>query len=354
MSKLSLTVTREIWPLAKPFVIARGSRVETEVIKVTISQGVLFGLGECVPTPRFGESVSGVIDAIESIRGKLITFSGELSQCRQQLQHWLPAGAARNALDCALWDLAAKAEQTSVAQLLSFIEPKNITTVQTISIDSPENMGKAAALLKNLPLLKIKLNEELVLERLNAVHENAPKAKLLIDANESWDIVLLEQVANSIKHLPIVLIEQPLKANQDEVLKGKSFAVPIGADESCHTCSDIPYLAQRYDVINIKLDKCGGLTEGIQMAKLAKSNGLQVMVGCMVGTSLSMAPGLILATQASYVDLDAPLLIKVDRPFGLQINNGNIKNLPTELWGHPLNHNKLLFIKERIKNIIKK
>jgi len=335
MNKLYLTVTREVWPLAKPFVIARGSRTETEVVKVSISLDNLVGTGESVPTPRFGESVESVIETIKSVEKKLVAHSNDSGNCRKQLQEWLPAGAARNALDCALWDLSAKIKQSCVSKQLNFSEPKNITTVQTISIDSPENMGKAAALLKDFPLLKIKLNHEQIIERLNAVHENAPEAKLLIDANESWDIDLLEQVDSSIKHLPIMLIEQPLKSGQDNALKGKVFSVPIGADESCHTCCDIPYLALRYDVINIKLDKCGGLTEGVKLAKLAKEYDLQVMVGCMVGTSLSMAPGLILATQASCVDLDAPLLIKQDRPFGLEIDKGNIKELPTKLWGHP-------------------
>lgn len=335
MGKISLTVTREIWPLAKPFVIARGSRIETEVVKVTLNQDYFSGSGESVPTARFGEDVKTVIAQIQSVATKLVDCSGDIDNCREQLQQWLPAGAARNALDCALWDLSAKTKKSSVSEQLNFVEPKDITTVQTISIDSPENMGKAAVLLQDFPLLKIKLNQDLVIERLNAVHESAPKAKLLIDANESWDLALLEYVDKSVKHLPIALIEQPLKVGEDSVLLGKSFSLPIGADESCHTCEDITYLAQRYDVINIKLDKSGGLTEGVKLAKLAKKHGLQVMVGCMVGTSLSMAPGLVLATQASYVDLDAPLLIKTDRPFGLQINTGNIKALPTELWGHP-------------------
>jgi len=335
MNKFSLTVNREVWPLAKPFVIARGSRIETEVVKVTIHQNDLVGTGESVPTPRFGESVESVIEAIKSVEEMLAAHNDDIDNCREQLQQWLPAGAARNALDCALWDLNAKIKQRHVSEQLNFAEPKNITTVQTISIDSPENMGKAAALLKDFPLLKIKLNQEQIIERLNAVHENAPNAKLLIDANESWDIDLLEQVDNSVKHLPILLIEQPLQAGEDDILRKKIFSFPIGADESCHTHKDIPYLAQRYDVVNIKLDKSGGLTEGVKLAKFAKAYGMQVMVGCMVGTSLSMAPGLILATQASYVDLDAPLLIKKDRPFGIQINKGNIKCLPPELWGHP-------------------
>jgi len=335
MNKFSLTVSREIWPLAKPFVIARGSSIDAEVVKVAIKLGPLVGLGESVPIRRYNENIANVVDVIQSITSKLHAHIADIDNCREQLQQWLPAGSARNALDCALWDLSAKIKKVTVCQQLDFIEPKNITTVQTISIDSPENMGKAAALLKDFPQLKIKLNRELIIERLNAIHESAPNAKLLIDANESWDIELLEWVDNAVKHLPIVLIEQPLKSGEDDVLKDKTFSLPIGADESCHTCADIPYLAQRYDVVNIKLDKTGGLTEAVKLAKLAKNYGLQVMVGCMVSTSLSMAPGLVLATQASYVDLDGPLLIKVDRPFGLQINKGVIRDLPTELWGHP-------------------
>ena len=335
MKQFNLSVSREVWPLVKPFVIARGSSIDAEVVKVTITLGPLVGLGESVPIRRYDENIADVVEAIQAIAPKLHSHIDDIDNCRELLQQWLPAGSARNALDCALWDLSAKIKKITVCQQLNFIEPKNITTVHTISIDSPENMAKAAFLLKDLPQLKIKLNRELVLERLNAIHESAPKAKLLIDANESWDIELLEWVDNAVKHLPILLIEQPLKAGEDAVLKGKTFSLPIGADESCHTCADIPYLAQRYDVVNIKLDKSGGLTEAVKLAKLAKSYGLQVMVGCMVSTSLSMAPGLVLATQANYVDLDGPLLIKVDRPFGLQIKKGIIRDLPTELWGHP-------------------
>lgn len=335
MSKFTLTINREIWPLAKPFVIARGSRTETEVIKVVINYDNFKGTGESVPTARFGESVEDVIEDIKSVEERLLAHGDDIDNCLEQLQEWLPAGSARNALDCALWDLNAKIKQQCVSKQLNFSEPLNITTVQTISIDSPKNMGKAAALLKDFPLLKIKLNKEQIIERLNAVHANAPNAKLLIDANESWDINILEQVDSGVKHLPILLIEQPLKAGEDEILIKKNFSIPIGADESCHTHKDIPYLAQRYDVVNIKLDKSGGLTEAVKLAKFAKAYGMQVMVGCMVGTSLSMAPGLVLATQASFVDLDAPLLIKEDRPFGLQINKGNIEALPQKLWGHP-------------------
>ena len=324
----SVEITPEIWELDKPFVIARGSRTATEVVKVSIQDGPFMGHGEAVPNARYAETVSSTTTELHIITAKL-----HAGFKRENLRELMPAGAARNAIDCALWDLEAKRKHTSVSHLLNFPEPKNITTVQTLSIDSPVNMGKEAYNYRNYPLLKIKLDQNDILPRLRAVHQNAPRAKLLIDANESWNLEILEAVIRETINLPIVMIEQPLKAGQDQLLNNLKSHIPIGADEACHTVSDIPFLAQYYDAVNIKLDKSGGLTEAVKLASTAKQYGLEIMVGCMVGTSLSMAPGLVLATQAKFVDLDGPALLKHDRPFGLEMKNGIIKNLNPKLWG---------------------
>ncbi len=325
---LSIEITPETWELDKPFVIARGSRTETSVVKISIQDGLFTGQGEAVPNTRYDETVSSTTAEVKSISAKLQMGIG-----REELQNLMPAGAARNAVDCALWDLEAKRKHTSVSRLLDFPEPKNIITVQTLSIDSPANMGKEAYSFRSYPILKIKLDKDHIASRLRAVHKNAPRAKLLIDANESWNLEILETVIRKTVDLPIVMIEQPLKAGQDKLLKNFKSRIPIGADESCHTVADIPHLAQYYDVVNIKLDKSGGLTEAVKLANTAKQYGLEIMVGCMVGTSLSMAPGLVLATQAKFVDLDGPALLKHDRKFGLKMKHGIIEGLNPKLWG---------------------
>ncbi|MDG1752274.1 MAG: dipeptide epimerase [Thalassotalea sp.] len=326
--KLQFNVYSESWQLKKPFVIARGARTSTEIVFCSISDGKHTGHGESVPTEHYGESVSSVISDIKSIQNKLVSKNWQ-----EQLQELLPAGAARNAVDCAMWDLFAKQQATTVAELLNFPAPKNVTTVHTISIGTPLEMGEAAKKLKGYDLIKIKLDQIDIIERILAVHENAPQAKLLIDANESWTLNILKDVLLKVENLPIVLIEQPLPADQDQQLLGLNSKIPLAADESCHTQSQLKYLSKIYDVINIKLDKCGGLTAGVALAKESKSYGMDIMVGCMLGTSLSMAPALILATQAKFIDLDAPLLLQDDRAFGLQIKDGCISNLDPLLWG---------------------
>jgi len=338
MKQRQLTTLTKHWQLSEPFVIARSARIDTDTIKVEIKENNKVGFGECVPTDHYDESIESVLTQIESVQPFI-----EQGISREQLQTLLPAGAARNALDCALWDLEAKIKNTRVSVLLNVEEPEKITTVQTISIDTPENMGKSAAKLANYPYLKIKLNRDDIIERLTAVHQNAPHATLLIDANESWDITLLKSIIAQIvkiehhvipdKSMPVVLIEQPLPRGQDELLHGLRSPIAIGADESCHTAADINYLSQFYDVINIKLDKCGGLTEALLMVDVAKLANVDVMIGCMVGSSLSMAPAMFIALAAKFVDLDGPTLIEGDCDNNLCFNNGVIRELPFPLWG---------------------
>jgi len=327
-----LHISRETWTLKKPFVIARGSRTETQVIKVEISVAGHTGRGESCPTARYGESVDGVYQQINAASQKICSTINQ-DENRQGLLDILPAGAARNAIDCALWDLEAKQKNTTVSELLGFPYPDNIHTVQTISIGSAEAMGAAAGKLSSFPMLKVKLNAENIVQRIKAVHRHAPEAKLLIDANESWDIDLLKAVAPQLAGLGVVMIEQPLPADEDDKLNGYQSPLPLGADESCHTSQDVERLAELYDVINIKLDKTGGLTEALKLEAKARSAGLDIMVGCMLGTSLAMAPAMVLAPQATYVDLDAPALLSADRECGLTVDNGEMSRLNEQLWG---------------------
>jgi len=328
MSNRVLEIFHHQRQLHTPFVIARSSRTVTDTITVKIHQDGVCGVGECVPTKRYGELVSSVIAQLNDMRDLI-----ESGISRQQLQQQLPHGAARNALDCALWDLEAKVQGIRVNDLLKCSEPKAIPTVQTISIGTPEEMGLAAKKLANFPMLKVKLNQENIYQRVRAVHENAPNAKLLIDANESWNFDTLTSALTALKELPVCMIEQPFSQGQDNYLSDVSSNIPIGADESCHHVGDIEYLKQYYDVINIKLDKCGGLTEALNMIKAAKVANLKVMVGCMVGSSLSMAPALYVAMQADYIDLDGPTMLSQDVEHALSYHNGIIKSLPPALWG---------------------
>ncbi|MCF6215815.1 MAG: dipeptide epimerase [Emcibacter sp.] len=325
-----LNITKETWTLKEPFIIARGSRVATDIITVDLrfDSQKHSGRGESVPSPRYGENIDSVYEQLKTAGPEL---HGRFR--RDDLYDLLPPGAARNALDCALWDLEAKEKNTSVSEILGFLYPDNIQTVQTISIGTAEEMGKAAKKLNKFPMLKIKLNDQDIVKRIEEIHANAPQSRLLIDANESWCFTLLKDIAPALAKLNVVMIEQPLPAQNDEELRGYQSPIPLGADESCHTSEDVKRLRSLYDIVNIKLDKTGGLTEAIKLAAKARKAKLGVMVGCMVGTSLSMAPAMVLATQAAYVDLDAPALLSKDRAYGLIINNGQMSRLDERLWG---------------------
>lgn len=323
-----LTVRDETWPLAGSFTISRGSRTEARVVVAEISHNGSTGRGECVPYAHYGESVEGVLAAIESMAGPLADGLD-----RHGLQDALPPGAARNALDCALWDLEAKASGDPVWRLAGLDQPGPLVTAYTLSLDSAEAMGQAAAANAARPLLKLKLDGEAVLERVAAVHEAAPEARIIVDANEAWTVDLLQQVSPALAGLGVEMIEQPLPAGADQGLNGMARPVPLCADESCHDRASMAGLAARYDIVNIKLDKTGGLTEALALADAARAAGLGIMVGCMIGTSLSMAPATLVAARAAFVDLDGPLLLAKDHAPGITFEGSIMQPPPPALWG---------------------
>lgn len=333
-----LSVRRETWPLAGSFTISRGTRTVAETVVVELSftgdahsgdsGRVVRGRGECVPYARYGETVDGVIAAIEGLRPRV-----EDGLDRIGLQGLLPPGAARNALDCAYWDLVAKRAGHPIWQLcgLSPLEP--VTTAYTLSLDTPEAMGRAAAANAARPLLKLKLAGPDDLARVEAVRANAPETRLIVDANEGWTLDDYVQLAPKLAMLGVVLIEQPLPAGEDAPLAGMQRPVPVCADESCHATDSLAELAGRYDAVNIKLDKTGGLTEALKLKQAALAQGYQIMVGCMLATSLAMAPAVLVAQGAAFVDLDGPLLLKADRPGGLRFEGSTLHPPEPALWG---------------------
>ncbi|KPK04694.1 MAG: mandelate racemase [Gemmatimonas sp. SG8_28] len=324
----SLTARTESWPIRGVFRISRGERTEARVVVATVVDGDHAGRGECVPYPRYGESVEGVMAAIEAMRDAITEGTD-----RDTLRERMPAGAARNALDCALWDLEAKRRGTPVWRLAGLETPMPLTTAYTISLDEPEAMGRAAQEQANRPLLKLKLTGTDDLARVRAVRHAAPESRLIVDANEAWTPEVFAEMSPMLAALGVELIEQPLPADRDEPLANMPHPVPIAADESCHTSTDVPALAGRYDVVNVKLDKTGGLTEALRVVEIARDVGLGIMVGCMVGTSLGVAPATLLGPVARYVDLDAPLLLARDRTEGLRFEGSTLFPARRELWG---------------------
>lgn len=323
-----LDVTKEIWPLAGTFTISRGSRTDIPVIVVTLSSHGKIGRGECVPTPRYGESVESVIAQIEGLRLALAAGFD-----RQTLQSLLPPGAARNGLDLAFWDLEAKLSGKRAWELAGMASPRPVTTCYTISLDTAEKMGAAAKRNRKRPVLKLKLAGPEDVDRVRAVRKNAPESFLVVDANEGWDIALYRKLVPELQKLEVSMIEQPLPAKDDEALRGVARPIPLCADESCHTRADLPALAGKYDLVNIKLDKTGGLTEALALKKDAKAAGFSVMVGCMLGTSLGVAPGVLASQGAQVVDLDGPLWLARDREPGLSIAGSVMQPPRPELWG---------------------
>lgn len=294
---------------------------------VSVTEGEYTGHGEGVPIARYHQSAATVLAQIESIRGVR-----DLN--RDNLQQLLPPGAARNALDCALWDLEAKRSGKRIWELASIPIVDQVETSFTISLDTPQSMGDAAAAVAELPVLKLKLGgDDADRARVEAVRAAAPKARLLIDANESWSPRHYRKIVPALKELGVELIEQPFPADADDLLQTLEHPIPICADESCHTTADLPRMKNRYEVINVKLDKTGGLTEALQLCQRARENGFKVLIGCMVCTSLSIAPARLLASNANWLDLDGPLLLPRDRDHGLAYRNGNI-GLPIRgFWG---------------------
>lgn len=322
----SLKVGVERWPLARPFTISRGTKTEAEVVVAEIEERGARGRGECVPYPRYGETAAAVAEQIEAV-----AVAGGLD--RERLQGLLPAGAARNAVDCALWDLEAKQQDRRTWDIAGLPPPPAVVTAETIGLDTPAAMGRAAADLSDRPLLKIKLDADRVVERVRAVRDAAPEARLVVDANEGWSLDLLRQSCGALVDLGVEMIEQPLPAGNDGALDRLTSPITLCADESCHTADDLPSLSGRYRMVNIKLDKTGGLTGALRLAAAARDAGFAIMVGCMVGTSLAMAPATLLGSFAQVVDLDGPLWLARDRTPPLRFAGGRVAPPDPALWG---------------------
>ncbi|MZR30136.1 N-acetyl-D-Glu racemase DgcA [Sneathiella litorea] len=328
MNKRTLEARSESWPITGSFRISRGAKTSAEVVVVEITENGVIGRGECVPYARYDESVRSVLGQITTVRDFIAD-----GLTRDGLLTVMPSGAARNAIDCALWDLEAKLMGKTVAEIAGIPAPGPTITAYTLSLDTPENMGAAAKAQSNRPLFKLKLAGEGDLERVAAVRNAAPRTRLIVDANEAWTADMMREFCPKMADLGVELIEQPLPAGEDSILGEMDRPVPICADESAHDTATLDEVVELYDYINIKLDKTGGLTEALLLANAAREFGLGVMVGCMLGTSLGMAPALYLSSYARFVDLDGPLLLEKDRENGIHFD-GSVMHPPSrELWG---------------------
>lgn len=321
---MRIDVTRDVFRLAQVFTIARGSRTEAQVLTVRVTDGDVTGVGECVPYARYDETLDSVTDQINGLPADI---------SRAGLYDLLPAGAARNAVDCALWDLEAKRAGKRVWELAGLAKPGPEVTAYTLSLDSPEAMQAQAAKNAFRPLLKIKLGTPDDMPRLEAVRAGAPDARIIVDANEGWSAAVYADLAPHLVRLGVQLVEQPLPAGEDDALIGMDRPVPVCADESCHDRASLPHLKGKYDVVNIKLDKTGGLTEALALRDAALAQGYRVMVGCMVGSSLAMAPATLVAQGAEVVDLDGPLLLAEDRDEPLIFDAAGVHPPSAKLWG---------------------
>ena len=324
-----LSVRHETWPLARPFAIARGMKIAAEVVVAEIEGGGCVGRGECVPYGRYGETVEGVAAAVRALAGAVAS-----GMDRPALQLALPAGAARNALDCALWDLEAKRAGVRAWTLAGLASPGPLAFATTLSLDAPAAMAQAAAtaMAAGARLLKLKVGAEAVLERVEAVRAAAPGARLIVDANEGWSFALLERLVDPLHELGVEMIEQPLPSGGDGALAAFASPVPLCADESFHTGRDLDRL-EGYGMVNVKLDKTGGLTAALPLVQAARQRGMAVMVGCMVSTSLAMAPAMLLCEGAAIIDLDGPLWLSRDRKPGLLYDRGLVHPPEPSLWG---------------------
>ena len=323
---MNVTAQRQDWPIARPFTISRGTKRTAEVIVATVTDGAFSGRGECVPYSRYGETTKDIVRMIEEFRGPFD---------RAELANVLPAGAARNALDCALWDLAAKRSGRAVWDLAGVPQPVDVVTALTLSLDSPAKMGDRARAERERVLLKLKLGTDSVatdIERLRAVRTNAPDARLIVDVNEGWSLAALEAFMPAALEAGVEMIEQPLAEGADADLVGFRSPVPLCADESIRDGSNLAAVAERYQAVNIKLDKTGGVTRALALAREARERDMAVVVGCMVSTSLSMAPALLLAGFARFVDLDGPQLLARDRNPGLEYNGSRL-SFSEHVWG---------------------
>ena len=323
-----LTIAQESWPVAGAFTISRGSKTSAEVVVVTLEDEGNQGRGECVPYPRYDETVEGVVSALEAARTRI-----EAGFSHADIPSLVKPRAARNALDCALWDLEAKRTQKPAWQLALLQQPHPMVTAYTLSLDTPEAMAKAAAEAAHRPLLKLKLGREGDAERLRLIRQAAPASRLIIDANEGWTLSTLPGLLKVCAEVGVELVEQPLPAADDEALRHITHDVPICADESAHDRHTLSELVGKYDAINIKLDKTGGLTEALALAQTAKEMNFKIMVGCMLATSLAMAPAMLVAQSAHVIDLDGPLLLARDRNPGITFDGSLMYPPPPELWG---------------------
>ena len=325
----TLTVAGEILPLHTPFRISRGVKTAAEVVTVAIAQDGVTGRGECVPYPRYGENAESTIATIEAARGAIERGAG-----RQELLQLMPAGAARNAVDCALWDLELRLAGSDFASALGLEKPlRPIVTAMTVSLDTPDRMAIAAAALADAPLVKVKVDRSDPAAQLGAVRAAAPKPKMIVDPYESWTIAEVRDLQGLMTDLRIDLLEQPLPADADGDLAGFRSAIPIAADEAVHVAADLDSLPDGYAVVNIKLDKTGGLTAALDLAQAARARGLDVMTGCMICSSLSIAPAWAIATTSSFVDLDGPLWLAEDRAGGVSAANGIMAPPRPGFWG---------------------
>jgi L-alanine-DL-glutamate epimerase-like enolase superfamily enzyme len=324
----TLHAQHDLFPLIRPFRIARGTKTAADVVMVTISEGDAIGRGEAVPYPRYGETIDETLAAIEQVRPLIERGGG-----RDELLGALPAGAARNAIDCALWDLEARRSRRDVATMIGGPALHAVPSAMTVVIDSPEAMAREAAGLADAPVLKIKVDANDPAAQIRAVRAAAPKADLIVDPNESWDRPLMEDMQPVLVEALVGLLEQPVPAGEDEWLEAFTSAVPICADESVHVAADLEIVARRYQAVNVKLDKAGGLTAALELASAARARGLGLMTGCMVSSSLSIAPALHLAMISDFVDLDGPVWLRDDRPGGIETKSGFIHPPAAGFWG---------------------
>jgi L-alanine-DL-glutamate epimerase and related enzymes of enolase superfamily len=323
-----LVVRHERWPLARPFTIARGTKVAADVVVAEVEVDGCVGRGEAVPYARYGETVDDVVASLRSLSRPIAAGLDRLS-----LQARLPAGAARNALDCALWDLECKRAGERAWQQAGLPAPPPTITAETIGLDTVDGMAEQAVALRDRPLLKVKLGADDVIARVAAVRRAAPASRLIVDANEGWSPALLHEILPALAAMGVELIEQPLRAGEDEGLTDPALPVTLCADESCHTTRDLYRLPVGYRMINVKLDKAGGLTEAIRLIGEARRRGLKIMVGCMVATSLGIAPAMLIASLAEVVDLDGPVWLARDREPGLVFAAGTIQPYGADVWG---------------------
>ncbi|WP_448663358.1 N-acetyl-D-Glu racemase DgcA [Sphingomonas sp. CJ20] len=326
----TLRAQHRSFALSRPFRISRGVKTQADVVTVAIEQDGVIGRGEGVPYARYDESIDTALAAIESVRGAI-----EEGVDRAGLEALLPPGAARNALDCALWDLEARQAGRSVAHLIGAPEPVALASALTIGIDSPPAMGAAARAVADAPLLKVKVDATAPDAQIRAVRDAAPDARLIVDPNESWNRALLEGVQALLVELRVDLLEQPVPAADDAWLEGFPSQVPICADEAVHVAADLDVIARRYSHVNVKLDKAGGLTAALELAHAARARGLGLMTGCMVSSSLSIAPALHVARMSDFVDLDGPIWLAEDYPGGVRDDHGMLSPPVSGFWGTP-------------------